>query len=250
MQARKNEGMHSKHIHIGCTQREHGRRKITCTRYRDRRRSLRAWEKAIGRALCVSLEAIDPTPGRLRSSDACVCTIRSIAPVHRHANSTRPHRGIVQHKHTQHEHPAHKRTAQVPHRARAHASGSRNPQQQSAHTHTGTPNAQHGARRRALRVYRHGTSCAQSASAHGMRTWRGRAPPLDVRRTCTAATVMALRRCAAARPRTAKPMRSADVAPRRARDRRTAHQHRLRGARGPAAPSPSISARHGLLLGL
>jgi len=59
--------MHSKHIHIGCTQREHGRRKITCTRYRDRRRSLRAWEKAIGRALCESLEAIDPIPGRRAS---------------------------------------------------------------------------------------------------------------------------------------------------------------------------------------
>ena len=87
--------MHSKHIHIWCPEREHGRRKITCTRYRDRRRSLRALEKAIGRALCVSLETIDPTPGRLRSSDACVCTIRSIAPVHRHANSTRPHHGIV-----------------------------------------------------------------------------------------------------------------------------------------------------------
>ena len=59
--------MHSKHIHIGCTQREHGRRKITYTRYRDRRRSLRAWENAIGRALCESPEAIDPIPGRRAS---------------------------------------------------------------------------------------------------------------------------------------------------------------------------------------
>ena len=64
-------------------------------RYRDGRRPLGAWEKALGGTLCESLEAIDPIPGRLGSSDACVVTIMSIAPVHRHANSTRPHRGIV-----------------------------------------------------------------------------------------------------------------------------------------------------------
>ena len=37
----------------------------------------------------------------------------------------------------------------------------------------------------------------------------------------------ALQQCAAARPRTAKPLRSSDVAPRRARHRRTAHRRRL-----------------------
>ena len=151
--------MHSKHIHIGCTQREHGRRKITCTRYRDRRRSLRAWEKAKGRALCVSLEAIDPTPGRLGSSDPCVCTIRSIAPVHRHANSTRPHRGIVHSTSTHSTSTQHTSALRKCHTGHAHTRADRAscPPQQSAHTHTGTPNTQHGARRRALRMYRHGT---------------------------------------------------------------------------------------------
>ena len=128
--------MHSKHIHIGCTQREHGRRKITCTRYRDRRRSLRAWEKAIGRALCVSLEAIDPTPGRLRSSDACVCTIRSIAPVHRHANSTRPHRGIVHSTSTHSTSTQHTSALRKCHTGHAHTRADRAIPSSRVHTHT------------------------------------------------------------------------------------------------------------------
>ena len=62
-------------------------------------------------------------------------------------------------------------------------------------------------------------------AAHVPCSERPEPPPPPVRfRTHVPAEV--LRRCAAARPRTAKPARSADVAPRRARDRRTAHRRR------------------------
>ena len=50
-----------------------------------------------------------------------------------------------------------------------------------------------------------------------------------------------LLQCAAGRLRTAKPPCPSDAAPRRARDRRTAHRRRLQPRRSPAAPSPSIS---------
>ena len=53
-----------------------------------------------------------------------------------------------------------------------------------------------------------------------------------------------LLQCAAGRLRTAKPPCPSDTAPRRARDRRTAHRRRLQPRRSPAAPSPSISVHY------
>ena len=103
-------------------------------RYRDGRRPLGAWEKAIGGTLCESLEAIDPTPGCLGSSDACVVTIMSIAPVHRHANSTRPHRGIVHSTSTHSTSTQHTSALHKSHTAYAHTRSDRAscPQQKSA----------------------------------------------------------------------------------------------------------------------
>ena len=105
---------------------------------------------------------------------------------------------------------------------------------------TGTPNAQHGrADERCAGTCRHGTSCAQSASAHGVRTWCGRAPPRDVRRTCTAATV---------RPCSSAPQRDRAPRNRRAHPTWRRGEHGIgvlrtaaasSGARGLAAPSPS-----------
>ena len=103
-------------------------------RYRDGRRPLGAWEKAIGGTLCESLEAIDPIPGRLGSSDACIVAIMSIAPVHRHANSTRPHRGIVHSTSTHSTSTQHTIALRKSHTAHSHTRADRAscPQQKSA----------------------------------------------------------------------------------------------------------------------